>query len=76
MLSGVLQLGLSHVLYASAIKHVAALEAILIAAIEPILNPLWVLLVVGEAPGPWALLGGFIVLASVTIRYVVTALRG
>jgi len=74
MLSGVLQLGLSHVLYATAIKHVTALEAILIQVIEPILNPLWVLLVMGEAPGPWAFLGGFIVLVSVTIRYVVTAI--
>ena len=74
MLSGVLQLGLSHVLYATAIKHVTALEAILIQVIEPILNPLWVLLIMGEAPGPWALLGGFVVLVSVTIRYVVTAL--
>jgi drug/metabolite transporter (DMT)-like permease len=73
MLSGVLQLGLSHVLYATAIKHVTALEAILIQVIEPILNPLWVLLIMGEAPGPWALLGGLIVLVSVTIRYVVTA---
>jgi len=73
ILAGVVQLGLSQVLYAAAIKHVAALEAILIAVIEPILNPLWVLLIIGEAPGPWALLGGFIVLASVTIRYVVTA---
>jgi len=74
ILAGVIQLGLSQVLYAAAIKHVAALEAILIAVIEPILNPIWVLLVMGEAPGPWASLGGFIVLVSVTIRYVVTAL--
>ncbi len=74
ILAGVIQLGLSQVLYAAAIKHVAALEAILIAVIEPILNPVWVLLIMGEAPGPWALLGGFIVLVSVTIRYVVTAL--
>jgi drug/metabolite transporter (DMT)-like permease len=73
LLSGMLQLGLSHVLYSVAIKHVTALEAILISVIEPILNPLWVLLVLGEAPGPWAFVGGFIVLASVTIRYVVTA---
>jgi drug/metabolite transporter (DMT)-like permease len=71
MLSGVLQLGLAHVLYATAIKHVTALEAILISVVEPILNPVWVLLVMGEAPGPWALLGGFVVLVSVTIRYVV-----
>jgi drug/metabolite transporter (DMT)-like permease len=74
LLSGVLQLGLSHVLYSVAIKHVTALEAILIQVIEPILNPVWVLLIMGETPGPWALLGGFIVLVSVTIRYVVTAL--
>ncbi len=74
LLSGMLQLGLSHVLYSVAIKHVTALEAILISVIEPILNPLWVLLVLGEAPGPWAFLGGFVVLVSVTIRYVVTAL--
>ena len=70
VLAGVLQLGLSHILYATAIKHVTALEAILISVVEPILNPVWVLLVVGEAPGPWALLGGFVVLVSVTIRYL------
>jgi drug/metabolite transporter (DMT)-like permease len=71
ILAGVLQLGLSQVLYAAAIKHVAALEAVLIAVVEPILNPVWVLLVMGEAPGPWALLGGLVVLVSVMIRYVV-----
>jgi drug/metabolite transporter (DMT)-like permease len=73
VLLGVLQLGLSHVLYATAIKHVTALEAILIPVIEPILNPVWVFLLMGEMPGPWAFLGGFIVLVSVTIRCVLTA---
>lgn len=76
ILAGVLQLGLSQILYSAAIKHVTALEAILIPVIEPVLNPLWVFLVMGEAPGPWAFLGGFIVLAAVTIRYVVTAFGG
>jgi drug/metabolite transporter (DMT)-like permease len=75
ILSGVLQLGLSHILYSAAIKHVTALDAILIPVIEPILNPLWVFLVMGEVPGLWAFLGGFLVLVSVTIRCVVTALR-
>ena len=74
VLLGVFQLGLSHVLYATAIRHVTALEAILISVVEPVLNPLWVFLIMGEAPGPWAFLGGFIVLVSVTIRYIVTAL--
>ena len=42
--------------------------ASLIASIEPILNPLWVFLALGEKPGPWALIGGAIVLIAVTGR--------
>jgi len=61
---GVFQLGLSYVLYCLAIRHVSAMEAIMIPILEPILNPLWVLLLMGERPGPWALLGGLIVLGS------------
>ncbi len=71
---GVVQLGLSYVLYSKAIRHVTALEAILIPSIEPILNPIWVFLVLGERPGKWALVGGSIVLVSVTFRSLI-ALR-
>jgi drug/metabolite transporter (DMT)-like permease len=38
--------------------------------IEPLLNPLWVFLLLEERPGPWALIGGAVVLASVTVRSV------
>jgi len=72
---GVVQLGLSYVLYSEAIKHSAALEAILIPGIEPILNPIWVFLILGEVPGKWALVGGAIVFVSVTTRSVIAALR-
>jgi len=72
-LLGVFQLGLPYILYSLAIRHVTALEAILIPVVEPILNPLWVFLIVGEAPGPWALLGGSIILVSVTVRCVLSA---
>jgi drug/metabolite transporter (DMT)-like permease len=65
---GVVQLGISYWLYARAIRHVTALEAVLIPVIEPILNPIWVLLVLGERPTRWALVGGAIVLAAVTLR--------
>jgi len=68
---GVFQLGLPYILYAYAIKHVSALEATLIPIIEPILNPLWVFLALGESPGPWAFLGGFIVLSSIIGRSVI-----
>ena len=73
ILLGVVQLGLSYILYSSAIKHLKAVEAVLIGGIEPILNPIWVFLVLGEAPGRWALMGGFIVLTSVTTRCAIAA---
>jgi drug/metabolite transporter (DMT)-like permease len=36
--------------------------------IEPLLNPLWVLLALGERPSPRALAGGGIVLGAITLR--------
>jgi hypothetical protein len=47
---------------------VTALEAVLIPVIEPILNPVWVLLVYGEKTTRFALVGGAIVLGAVTWR--------
>jgi len=67
---GIVQLGVSYWLYARAIKHVTALEAVLIPVIEPILNPVWVLLLRGEKPGALALVGGAIVLGAVTLRAI------
>jgi len=67
-LLGIVQLGISYLLYARAIRHITALEAVLIPVIEPILNPIWVLLALGERPGPLSLVGGVIVLVAVTTR--------
>lgn len=68
MLLGTVQLGLAYLLYASAIRHVTALEAVLIPVLEPILNPVWVMLAVGERPSWLALAGGSVVLGAVTLR--------
>ncbi len=70
---GIFQIGLSFVLYSIAIKQVQALEATLILTLEPILNPLWVFLVIGETPGKLALIGGMFVVGAVTARAVVSA---
>ncbi|WP_250861323.1 DMT family transporter [Oceanirhabdus seepicola] len=67
---GVFQLGISYILYTSAIKHVSALEGILIPILEPILNPIWVLIFAGERPGVYSLLGGIIVLTAITFRTI------
>ena len=69
-LLGVVQLGCSYWLYSRAIRHVTALEAVLVPVIEPLLNPVWVFLVRGERPSPWALVGGVFVLGAVTLRGV------
>ncbi|MBX3737057.1 MAG: DMT family transporter [Candidatus Didemnitutus sp.] len=68
LLLGVVQLGIAYLVYTKAIKHVTALEAVLIPVIEPILNPIWVMLVLGEKPSALALLGGAIVIGAVTWR--------
>ena len=68
LLLGSLQLGLSYYLYTKAIPHVTALEAVLVPVVEPILNPVWVYLIMGELPSAWALVGSSIVLGAVTWR--------
>jgi len=70
LLLGVVQLGFAYLLYARAIRHVTALEAVLIPVLEPILNPIWVRMAIGERPGALSLLGGFIVVGAVTVRAV------
>ncbi len=75
ILLGTVQLGLSYILYSIAIKEVTALEAILIPIIEPILNPIWVFLVMGETPGRWAFIGGSIILISVILRYSIPTIK-
>lgn len=68
LLLGAVQLGVPYVLYAIAIKHVTALEATLIPLLEPVLNPLWVMWMLGERPGSWAILGALLVLGAVLAR--------
>ncbi|MGQ9615890.1 MAG: DMT family transporter [Spirochaetota bacterium] len=65
---GLFQLGLPFILYTIALKKVRALDAMLIIIIEPILNPLWVFIFLGETPGRWAFIGGCIVLISLFSR--------
>jgi drug/metabolite transporter, DME family len=71
---GVFQLGLAYLCFARGVLHVPALEASLLVLLEPVLNPIWTFLAVRERPGPWALLGGGIVLAATVWRTAAPAL--
>ena len=75
-LLGTFQLGLSYVLYSIAIKRVSALEGVLVPIIEPVLNPLWVFLLVGESPGPWAIAGGIVIFVTISIRSAIPVYQG
>ena len=68
---GVIQLAIPYILYIKALNYVPALDAILIAMLEPILNPIWVFIVVGEKIGNWAFLGGILVLLGSIGRAVI-----
>ena len=64
---GVLQLGIPYVLVAVSAEHCPPIAQSLLSALEPLLNPVWVLLFNGEKPGPMALVGGAVVIAAVTL---------
>jgi len=70
---GVVQLGIPYILYSKAITNATALEASLITMIEPILNPVWVILIIGERPGLFSIIGGIIVIVSVAVRCVIVS---
>ncbi len=67
LLLGVVQLGIPYILLALASEHCPPLACSLISAAEPLLNPVWVALFGNEYPSPLSLLGGAIVLVTVTL---------
>lgn len=72
---GAVQIGLAYVLLTRAFRRVEALEASLLLLIEPVLNPVWTWLVLGEEPGGWALAGGAVILAATAGKALFDARR-
>jgi drug/metabolite transporter (DMT)-like permease len=68
LLMGTVQTALPYILFAAAMRYVTALEGGLIPMIEPLLSPLWAFLILSEVPGPWALVGGVVIIGTVTFR--------
>jgi DME family drug/metabolite transporter len=62
---GVFQIGLAYALFVKGLQHVTATEASLTGMLEPVANPIWVLLFLGERPSTFAIAGGAIVLAAI-----------
>ena len=71
---GVVQLGIAYALFTTGMaRGVRSLDGSIICYIEPVLNPVWVFLVLGERPSRWALLGGTIIIAAVLIHMLLDA---
>lgn len=69
LLAGIL-CALTYTLYAAASTGLSALETVLLPIIVPVMNPVWVFLFLGEAPGSKSIMGAAVVLIAVTARVV------
>ena len=63
---GVFQLGVPYVFYGIASKNCPPLACSLIGMLEPLLNPVWVAIFIGEMPGPFAFAGAVVIITTVS----------
>jgi len=73
---GVVQIGLAYTLFTLGMaRGVRSLDAGVVGYIEPMLNPVWVFLFLGERPSNWAVLGGAIIIAAVFVHTLMLTRR-
>ncbi len=66
---GCIQIGVSYMLFTVGIaRGVRSMDASIIGFIEPLFNPIWVFLFVGERPSKWAIFGGAVIIFAVLIH--------
>lgn len=70
LIMGVVQLGIPYFLFSKGLETIPVQEASLIVLIEPVLNPVWVALAVGEIPSPATFVGGGFIVGSLAVRYL------
>lgn len=71
---GVIQIGVAYLFFTLAMaRGVRSLDAGIIGYVEPVLNPIWVFLFIGEKPSTWAILGGLIIVGAVVVHMVTDA---
>jgi len=76
ILMGTVQVGLAYVFFTLSIKRTPALLGILIVALEPVLNPIWVALFHTERPGMYSILGGVVIVITVVSYNIWVSKRG
>ena len=62
---GLFQIAVAYILFVRGLAHVTATQASLTGMLEPIANPIWVLLLLGERPSLYAVAGAAVVLGAI-----------
>jgi drug/metabolite transporter (DMT)-like permease len=65
---GFVQIGMGYLLFTYGLQRILAVESVLISMLEPVLNPVWVIIGYGEWPAPMAIVGGLVVLIALAAR--------
>lgn len=65
---GVFQIGVPYVLFLTGLRRIGATEAAILTLLEPVLNPVWVALWLGEIPSAFTIAGGAVLLVAVGLR--------
>lgn len=68
---GIFQLGIPYILFARGLKEVSPQEAGVILLLEPLLNPIWTFLFIGEIPAVTTMIGGTFLIGALCLRYAV-----
>jgi drug/metabolite transporter (DMT)-like permease len=68
-LMAAVQFALPYTLFARGVRTVASAEASLIALVEPVLNPIWVVAIAGETPTAATMIGGAVIITGLALRY-------
>ena len=69
---GVVQIGVAYSLFVRGLGRIRAAEASIISLLEPIFNPIWVFLGIGERPSLFAVVGAAVVLGAIAWRTLAT----
>jgi drug/metabolite transporter (DMT)-like permease len=75
-LTGVIQLAIPYALFQMALKRVEPVDASLLILLEPVLNPIWVAMAVGERPDWATIVGGAAILTAMVIDAMKPEQRG
>jgi drug/metabolite transporter (DMT)-like permease len=66
---GAIQIGLANLCFMAGVRRVTSSQASILVLLEPLLNPLWVYLVLGELPSSYGFAGYLLILAGIGVDF-------